>query len=235
MLLEGSQIRCENKIKKHNLHNLLHDPTIPWYDICIQSKSRDDFRRRARPKVLPVLHFDYSVAGAQQGQPHFDLMVGTDMSTGAVWASVVLVKGKDPYTVSSILSWLSELAYSKVILQSDGESASEVVMPMAQSKSAMMENPPCEIIQRQSQRYSRQGKRNAEQRVQNVRNQIKAYKIQDKKNSGITIRDDSPLLTWPPRDPAWQYSAIPQATRFNNSIREDQTHVLPKSHFSCRR
>ena len=40
MLLKGSQIRCENKIKKHNLHNLLHDPTIPWYDICIQIKEQ---------------------------------------------------------------------------------------------------------------------------------------------------------------------------------------------------
>ena len=194
--------------------------TIPWYDICIQSKSRDDFRRRARPKVLPVLQFDYSVAGTQQGQPHFDLMVGTDMSTGAVWASVVLVKGKDPYTVSSILSWLSELGHSKVILQSDGESASEVVMRMAQSKSAMMENPPCEIIQRQSQRYSRQSKRNAERRVQTIRNQIKAYKIQIEKNSGITIRDASPLLTWLPRHAAWQYS------RFHK--RQDSTTAYEK-------
>ena len=82
-------------------------------------------------------------------------MVGTDMSTGAAWASAVLIKGKeDPYIVSSILSWLSELGHSKVIIQSDGEPASEVVMRMVQSKGAMMEHPPCEIIQQQSQRYS---------------------------------------------------------------------------------
>ena len=83
-----SGIRCENKIKGHKIkkHNLLHYPTKPWYDIWIQSRNRDDFRQRARPKVLPVLQFDYSIAGAQQGQPHFDLMIGTDMSTGAVWA-----------------------------------------------------------------------------------------------------------------------------------------------------
>ena len=69
-----------------------------------------------------------------------------------------------------------------------------------------MENPPCEIIQRQSQRYSHQSKGNAERRIQTLRNQIKACKVQIEKNSGITIKDDSPLLTWLPRHAAWQYT-----------------------------
>ena len=163
MLPERSQIRCEDKIEKHKVTQ----PAVPWYDICIQSKSKKDLRRRARPEVLPVLQFDFSVTDTQQGQPHFDLMVGTDMSTRAVWASAVLVRGKeDPYIVSSILSWLSELGHSKVIIQSDADSP-EVVMRRVQSKSATMENPTCEIIQRQSQRYSHQSKGNAEWRIQN--------------------------------------------------------------------
>ena len=157
-------------------------------------------------------------------------MVGTDMSTGAAWASAVLIKGReDPYIVSSILSWLSELGHSKVIIQSDGEPASEIVMRMVQSKGAMMEHPPCEIIQQQSQRYSHQSNGGAERMVQTIRNQIKAYKIQIEKNSGITIKADSPLLTWLPRHAAWQYTRFHQKTRLDdNSIREDSTHVLPK-------
>ena len=47
-------------------HNLLHDPAMPWCDICIQSKSRHNFHRQARPKVLPVIQFDYAVAGTYQ-------------------------------------------------------------------------------------------------------------------------------------------------------------------------
>ena len=90
----------------------------------MQSKGRDVCHGQARPKVLPVLQFDDAVAG-----PHFDFMVGTDMSTGAAWASAVLIKGKEgPYFVASILSWLSDFVHSKVIIQSDGEPASEVVM-----------------------------------------------------------------------------------------------------------
>ena len=150
--LPGPREPSKCKIEKHNL---LHDPAMPWCDICVQSKSRDDFHRRAGPKILPVIPFDYAAAGTERGQPHFDFMVGTDMSAGPVWASAFLVKGmEDPYIVSSILSWLSELGHSKVIIQSDGESTSDVVIRMVQSKKkrARMENPPCEIIQRQSPR-----------------------------------------------------------------------------------
>ena len=225
--LPGPREPSKEEIEKHNL---LHDPAMPWCDICIQSKSRDDFHRQTRPKVLPVIQFDYAVAGTQQGQPHFDFMVGTDMSTGAAWASAVLIKGKeDPYIVSSILSWLSELGHSKVIIQSDGEPASEVVMRMVQSKGAMMEHPPCEIIQQQSQRYSHQSNGGAERMVQTIRNQIKAYKIQIEKNSGITITADSPLLDLVTTTRSMAIHEIPQKTRLNdNSIREDSTHVLPK-------
>ena len=62
----------------------------PWCDICIQSKDRDAVHRQATLNVLPVIQFD----DTHQGQPHFDPMVGTDMSTGAAWASTVLIIGK---------------------------------------------------------------------------------------------------------------------------------------------
>ena len=74
--LPGPREPSKDEIEKHNL---LHDPAMPWCDICIQSKSRDDFHRQTRPKVFPVIQFDYAVAGTHQGQPHFDFMVGTDM------------------------------------------------------------------------------------------------------------------------------------------------------------
>ena len=195
--LPGPREPSKDEIEKHNL---LHDSAVPWFDICIQSKIRDVFHRQARPKVFPVIPVDYAVAGTHQGQPHFDFMVVTDMSAGAVWASAVLIKCKeDPYIVSSILSWLSELGLSKVIIQSDGEPASEVVVRMVQSKGAMMENTPCEIIQQQSpQRYSHQSNGGAERMVQTIRNQVKAKKIKIEKNSGITIEDNSPLFTWFP-------------------------------------
>ena len=55
--LPGRRVPSKYKIETHNL---LHDPAMPWYDICIQSKSRDDFHRRAGPKVPLVIHFNYA-------------------------------------------------------------------------------------------------------------------------------------------------------------------------------
>ena len=55
--LPGPREPSKDEIEKHNL---LHDPAMSWCDICIRSKSKNDFRRRARPKVLPVLEFDYT-------------------------------------------------------------------------------------------------------------------------------------------------------------------------------
>ena len=78
--LPGVREPSKDEIEKHNL---LHDPAMKWCDICIPSKSRDDFHRQARSKVLPMIQFDYAVAGTHQGQPHLDFMVGTDMGTGA--------------------------------------------------------------------------------------------------------------------------------------------------------
>ena len=40
--------------------------------------------------------------------------------------------------------------------------------------------------------------------VQSTHNHMKAYKIQFEKNSGITIKVDSPLLTWSLRPAIWQ-------------------------------
>ena len=84
--LPGPREPSKDEMEKHNL---LLDPAMPWCDICIQSNGRDDFHRQARPKVFPVIQFNHAVAGTHQGQPHFDFMIGTDMSTGAAWASIV--------------------------------------------------------------------------------------------------------------------------------------------------
>ena len=120
-----------------------------WCDICIKSKDR--LPQTSETKVLPVIQFDFAFAGTRQGQPHPDFMVGTDTGTGAARAPTALIKDKeDTYLVASILSWLSLLGHSQVINQLDGKPALGVAMRMVQSKGAMMENPPCEIIQQHS-------------------------------------------------------------------------------------
>ena len=111
-------------------------------------------------------------------------------------------------------------------------------MRMVQSKGAGMEIPPCESIQQQSQRYSHQSNGGAERIVQTIRNQIKAYKFQIEKNSGITIKDDSPLSTHlVTTTRSMAVHTIPQATRFNNNsnITNQNPILLVGEAVACRR
>ena len=78
--------------------------------------------------------------------------------------------------------------------------------------------------------------------VQTIRNQIKACKIQIERNSGTTIKVDSPLLTWLPRHAAWQYKRFhKRQDSTTTAYEEDSTHVLPKPNLirwravACRR
>ena len=92
-----------------------------------------------------------------------------------------------------------------------------------------MDNPPCEVIQQQSQRYSHRSNGGAERMVQTTRNQLKACKTQMEKNweKHHPSRQSSAHLVATTR--STEIHAIPLTTRLNNhGMREDPTHVLPK-------
>ena len=79
-------------------HELLHDPPMPWCEICMQAKGRDECHRPSPARVVPVVQIDYGEAGTDQIMPNFEFVVGTDLSSGASWASVVCVKGQEAPT-----------------------------------------------------------------------------------------------------------------------------------------
>ena len=109
--LPGPRKPSKDDIEKHNL---LHGPAMPWCNVLHRTRGhRRSLQTKRDRKSLPVIHFLCGVAGTHQRQPHFDSMVGTDMSTGAAWTSTALIKGKeDPQIVSSVLSWMPELQQS---------------------------------------------------------------------------------------------------------------------------
>ena len=56
--------------------------------------------------------------GMDQSMPNFEFIVGTDLSSGAFWASAVCVKGQeDPYVVASCVTWLAELGHPRLVTQ----------------------------------------------------------------------------------------------------------------------
>ena len=178
--LSGPPEPSKDEIEKHNF---MHDPAMPWCDIGIQSKSRDDFHRQARPESpssSPIRvrsrgytsrNTTFRLHGRNRHEPRRSLGISSfsQRQRGSVHCFI------DPLMVVRAWTLNSHHAIS------DGEPASEVIMRMVQSKGAMMENPPCEINQQQSQRYSHQSNGGAERMVQTIRSQIKAYKIQIKR------------------------------------------------------
>ena len=89
------------------MHNLLHDPPMPWCDICVQAKGIDACHQGVAKKPVPVIQFDYAEAGdiPAQGEeevPNFDFAAAVDMASGFPWASSVLSHGKeDVYAIAS--------------------------------------------------------------------------------------------------------------------------------------
>ena len=73
--------------------------------------------------------------------------------------------------------------FKKVTIRSDGEPSVRIVMRMVESRGAMMENPTCEIIQLQSQRYSNQSNGGAERVAETIRKQIRTCEFQIEKNA----------------------------------------------------
>ena len=157
-------------------------------------------------------------------QHNFDFMVGADMSPGAAWASTVMSKGKeDPYLVASTLSCLW---HSKVIIQSDGEPASDVVMSTVQSKAAVVDN---HHMTSSSSSHSDTATRATEEQNENGTNHTQSNQsLQNpdraQHQNHHPSRQSFAHMVTTTRSMAAQ--AIPQTTRLNNyNIREDSTHV----------
>ena len=160
-------------------------------------------------KLILSFHFiqlDYAFAGTQSGTAAFRLH-GWNRHEHRSSLGINCIdqsQGGSIHCLFVSLSWLSELGYSKIIIQSDVEPASEVVIAHGTVSRYHDRKPPCEIIQQQSQRYSHQSNGGAERTVQTIRNQIKAYKIQIEQNAGTTLQVDSHLLALSPRHAARQ-------------------------------
>ena len=67
-------------------------------------------KRQDRKDVLiPLILFYYADSGLQSKISNFDFAVGSDLSTGSIWASAILRKVREEtYSVASAVSWLAE-------------------------------------------------------------------------------------------------------------------------------
>ena len=121
-------------VKEREGHELTHVPSQPWCSVCVRAKGVDarHLRRPAGRRAedqgvdhLPVIQFDYAYvsSGDARGQ-QVKMRTILDTSTGYGTACVIDVKGGgDKYAISSAVSFLKELGYTRFRCRTDPEPA----------------------------------------------------------------------------------------------------------------
>ena len=146
--------------------------------MCVRAKANDlaHVRKERKAGIIQLIQMDYGTAGEADVDMNFEFVVATDMSTGSIWSSHIIKKGRDDlYAIASAVSWLVELGHSKVELQAGGPS--EIVFMHAVRTKALKEGVCETILTRVAEPYNSQANGGAERTVQTVRKQMRALKL----------------------------------------------------------
>ena len=118
--------------KDREAHELTHLPTQPWCSVCVRAKGVDE-RHLPRPAGeraeaqgvdhMPVIQFDYAcLSSVNEKGKQVVMRTILDTSTGYGTARVIDVKGGgDKYAISSAVSFLKELGYTRFRCRTDPE------------------------------------------------------------------------------------------------------------------
>ena len=94
-----------------------------WCEHCIAAKGQQNpHTADAEPGDLPELGFDYGYMSREQAkcQP---IICARDRKTVSHAATYVKNKGKDPYALTFLVSWIKGLGYKRLVCRSDNEPA----------------------------------------------------------------------------------------------------------------
>ena len=120
--------------KDREAHELTHLPTQPWCSVCVRAKGVDERHLREpageraeaeRVDHMPVIQFDYAyLSSVNEKGEQVRMRTILDTSTGYGTACVIDVKGGgDKYAISSAVSFLKELGYTRFRRRTDAEAA----------------------------------------------------------------------------------------------------------------
>ena len=129
-------------------HNLTHTPYADWCRYCVIGRGQESHHRRSQNEIddaTPVLAMDYCFLGTEEAAAAASssstavasTAAGTASTTSEVatslvirdslssycGASLVRTKGPVPYAVAFLSSYMDEVGYPRIQLQTDGEPA----------------------------------------------------------------------------------------------------------------
>ena len=120
--------------KDREAHELTHLPTQQWCSVCVRAKGVDErhLRRPAGERAeaqevdhMPVIQFDYAyLSSVNEKGEQVRMRTILDTSTGYGTACVIDVKGGgDKYAISSAVSFLKELGFTRFRCRTNPEPA----------------------------------------------------------------------------------------------------------------
>lgn len=198
-------------------HSLTHIPFRSWCECCVGGKATEDYHRARKdkesPGEIPRVDLDYCFMKAALAnvpetlddlEPKNDqdraqpVLVMIDQQTGCVFASTVLAKGSDPFSIQMILEGLRFLGHGKIILQCDGEHAIKSL------RESVRERWSHGASIRVTPKGSHQSNGTVERAILQVARQVRTLKMAFEANyPTINMVYDHKLFPWLVRHSAW--------------------------------
>ena len=210
-------------------HNLTHTPYADWCRYCVIGRGQESHHRRSQNEIddaTPVLAMDYcflgteeaAVAASSSSAAAASTAVGTASTTSEVatslvirdslssycGASLVRTKGPVPYAVAFLSTYMDEIGYPRIQLQTDGEPAIvALARALIKDKSKDVKDIQTQISLRQSPPGSHASNGIAEAAVKNIEGLVRTMSsdIGDKYNTRVEA--NSAILGWIIRHAAW--------------------------------
>ena len=180
---------CPSVTEKEEHEASGHAVYRSWCEHCIAAKGQaNPHRSDGEVCEAPELGFDYGYMGRDEvkRQP---IICCRDRKTASHAASYVPRKGKDPYALSFLVSWVKGLGYKRVVCRSDNEPA---LLALLSLMSASM--PDIEFVPKTSPEGDHQANGLAEIGVREAKGQVRVLRSQLEANLGERLSEEEPYL-----------------------------------------
>ena len=186
-------------------HSLTHLPFAPWCRVCVEGRGQEaaHYKRHAQPSATPVLGADYCFFSSRAEELPVDMstsLVLVCYNTSYLGAAVVPQKGVHPFAVKTVMSFIDETGYSRMMWQTDGEPAIVALMRAVRRELGKGEREPVEVqpqmAMRQSPKSSHQSNGVVEAAVKTLEGLVRTFCRALELNMNVKVLPDSPILGW---------------------------------------
>ena len=171
-----------------------------WCRICLAASGVGEQHRASTQDeegTLPVLAMDYfymndgpQPAGSTP-EPTLPFIVIKDSKIQAFSCTALEAKGVNKYAVDFLIGFVKDLAWKRLIFQSDNEPA---LVALQDKATALL--PGVEVIPRRSIEGDSRGNGAAENAVKEMKNRIRAIKQATEEKLGVRLTKSQPMLSW---------------------------------------